>query len=390
MPICHDPLNRASRLPISARGNFFCRTRCVFPGGVSAARFLSARWAWRARVRFAVRGGWAWWSAARRWVSAGVVWRGWVGCRAGWRGVGAARAGWGVSCVRGRRRGAARRSRGGAGAAGLAGWRASAAGRLVAFGVGRRLLGRVLARGPVVRGLVSRPRRRGLARGRRAGGCISPATAASRCAPGRGGRRSRGASAFRWLEFAARARLLVGAAQIAFHSGAWFDTVDPPLLAFCSSHRSSPLGRLLICARFSCERMFAASQQRYQTSAFRLAQLNPDRNTSLIPHAEAVINQHAPNRDPSHASRPYLAFIHPHSARQSPAEADMQRFFQVTSPSVHQMVLSLEKAGLITRQPGIARSITLTIDPADLPELTSPIHTNPSNATLKSCRQCDE
>ena len=56
---------------------------------------------------------------------------------------------------------------------------------------------------------------------------------------------------------------------------------------------------------------------------------------------------------------------------QSPAEADMQRFFQVTSPSVHQMVLSLEKAGLITRQPGIARSITLTIDPADLPELAS-------------------
>ena len=49
----------------------------------------------------------------------------------------------------------------------------------------------------------------------------------------------------------------------------------------------------------------------------------------------------------------------------------MQRFFQVTSPSVHQMVLSLEKAGLITRQPGIARSITLTIDPADLPELAS-------------------
>ena len=35
------------------------------------------------------------------------------------------------------------------------------------------------------------------------------------------------------------------------------------------------------------------------------------------------------------------------------------------------MVLSLEKAGLITRQPGIARSITLTIDPADLPELVS-------------------
>ena len=72
----------------------------------------------------------------------------------------------------------------------------------------------------------------------------------------------------------------------------------------------------------------------------------------------------------------YLAFIHAYRRLlgQSPAEADMQRFFQVTSPSVHQMVLSLEKAGLITRQPGIARSITLTIDPADLPELASRYH----------------
>ena len=49
----------------------------------------------------------------------------------------------------------------------------------------------------------------------------------------------------------------------------------------------------------------------------------------------------------------------------------MQCFFQVTPPLVHQMVLSLEKAGLITRQPGTARSIALTIDPADLPELVS-------------------
>jgi hypothetical protein len=32
-----------------------------------------------------------------------------------------------------------------------------------------------------------------------------------------------------------------------------------------------------------------------------------------------------------------------------PAEADLQRFFQVTPPSVHQMVLTLERNRLIQR-----------------------------------------
>src|SRR5260370_25563152 len=37
-----------------------------------------------------------------------------------------------------------------------------------------------------------------------------------------------------------------------------------------------------------------------------------------------------------------------------PAEADMQRYFCVTPPSVHQMALTLEQTGLIRRQPGVA------------------------------------
>jgi hypothetical protein len=40
-----------------------------------------------------------------------------------------------------------------------------------------------------------------------------------------------------------------------------------------------------------------------------------------------------------------------------PAEADMMRFFRVTPPTVHQMVLALEWAGLISRQPGVTRNI---------------------------------
>ena len=52
-----------------------------------------------------------------------------------------------------------------------------------------------------------------------------------------------------------------------------------------------------------------------------------------------------------------------------PAEADLQRHFQVTPPSVHQMVLTLERAGLIGRQPGVARSIELLVDSGALPPL---------------------
>jgi DNA-binding MarR family transcriptional regulator len=67
----------------------------------------------------------------------------------------------------------------------------------------------------------------------------------------------------------------------------------------------------------------------------------------------------------------YLAFIYAYSRiqKQPPAEADMRRHFGVTAPSVHQMVLTLEKAGLITRAPGAARSIKLLVPPEALPIL---------------------
>ena len=67
----------------------------------------------------------------------------------------------------------------------------------------------------------------------------------------------------------------------------------------------------------------------------------------------------------------YLAFIYAYSRifRQPPAEADMQRYFRVTPPFVHQMVLTLERTGLIRRNPGVARSIEILVDPEDLPVL---------------------
>jgi len=67
----------------------------------------------------------------------------------------------------------------------------------------------------------------------------------------------------------------------------------------------------------------------------------------------------------------YLAFIYWYTKlnRQPPAESDMQRYFQVTPPTVHQMVVQLEKMGLISRLPGKPRSIQLNVAREDLPEL---------------------
>ena len=67
----------------------------------------------------------------------------------------------------------------------------------------------------------------------------------------------------------------------------------------------------------------------------------------------------------------YLAYIHLYIRlhRRPPAEADMQEYFCVTPPSVHQMVLTLERAGFIRRQPRAARSIEVLVDPKLLPEL---------------------
>lgn len=67
----------------------------------------------------------------------------------------------------------------------------------------------------------------------------------------------------------------------------------------------------------------------------------------------------------------YLAFIYYYTKlhRQPPAEADMQRYFRVSPPAVHQMVVKLEQLGLIERTPGQARSIRVLLPREALPEL---------------------
>jgi SOS-response transcriptional repressor LexA len=67
----------------------------------------------------------------------------------------------------------------------------------------------------------------------------------------------------------------------------------------------------------------------------------------------------------------YLAFIVYYRKIHgiAPSELEMQRYFKVSPPSVHQMVLTLEINGFIERVPGQARSIRLLISREDLPEL---------------------
>lgn len=67
----------------------------------------------------------------------------------------------------------------------------------------------------------------------------------------------------------------------------------------------------------------------------------------------------------------YLAFIYAYTIvnGRPPAEADMQRHFGVTPPTVHQMVVALATAGLIRRTEGVARSIELLVEPDHLPVL---------------------
>jgi DNA-binding MarR family transcriptional regulator len=85
------------------------------------------------------------------------------------------------------------------------------------------------------------------------------------------------------------------------------------------------------------------------------------------------MNQMSDGRSPSFTPKQgqYLAFIDAYTRvnRRPPAEADIQRHFGVTPPSVHQMILTLERAGFIRRRPGVARSIEVLIPPEDLPVL---------------------
>ena len=85
--------------------------------------------------------------------------------------------------------------------------------------------------------------------------------------------------------------------------------------------------------------------------------------------AEAVEPRPVPSYTPKEGQ--YLAFIYYYTKlhRQAPAERDMQVYFRVTPPAVHDMVVKLERKGFISREPGVPRSIELLLSREELPDL---------------------
>jgi DNA-binding MarR family transcriptional regulator len=73
----------------------------------------------------------------------------------------------------------------------------------------------------------------------------------------------------------------------------------------------------------------------------------------------------------THKQGQYLAYIYYYTKihRVAPAEADIQRYFKVTAPAVHQMITTLENQGLIDKVPGRARTIRVLISREELPDL---------------------
>jgi hypothetical protein len=81
----------------------------------------------------------------------------------------------------------------------------------------------------------------------------------------------------------------------------------------------------------------------------------------------------------------YLAFInaYTHVHGRPPAEADTQRYFGISPSSDHQIILTLERAGLLQRQFGLAHSIEVLVGPNAC--LTN-ANLNPSESLCRSTR----
>ena len=78
------------------------------------------------------------------------------------------------------------------------------------------------------------------------------------------------------------------------------------------------------------------------------------------------------NKEPTVRQSQYLAFIAQYRTllEASPSEGDIADFFGVSGPSAHQMLVTLEAKSLVSRIPGAARSVRLSLPLPDLPLLT--------------------
>jgi hypothetical protein len=82
--------------------------------------------------------------------------------------------------------------------------------------------------------------------------------------------------------------------------------------------------------------------------------LTPVRCMSRAGSNKSGYTSSVPTKPFTHKQGQYLAFIYYYGKvnGRPPAEVDMQRYFQVSPPSIHQMVLALEANGFIERVPG--------------------------------------
>lgn len=81
----------------------------------------------------------------------------------------------------------------------------------------------------------------------------------------------------------------------------------------------------------------------------------------------------APAGAPTRQQGQFLAYITEYVAANragvAPSHADLQRFFNLTPPSVNSMLVRLERCGFIRRVPGKARAIEVLFPSAYLPPL---------------------
>jgi DNA-binding MarR family transcriptional regulator len=78
----------------------------------------------------------------------------------------------------------------------------------------------------------------------------------------------------------------------------------------------------------------------------------------------------------------YLAYIYIYTPihGRPPAESDLQQYFRVTPPAVHQMVVTLDRNGLVARTRGTPRSMRVLVPPNDLPLLEFLLPTSDQDA----------
>jgi repressor LexA len=74
------------------------------------------------------------------------------------------------------------------------------------------------------------------------------------------------------------------------------------------------------------------------------------------------------NKKPTKRQIDFLAYIHYYTKihGRAPAEHEIANFFNLSPPSVHQMILTLEKNGYISKVPGQARSIKIILTDDEL------------------------